>query len=508
MNETQHLDGPDLGRGVAQDQLTEGQPLLGHIDGEAVILVRHGTRIDAVSATCTHYGGPLAEGVVDGERVYCPWHHACFSLRDGRVLGAPGLNPLRCYTVEEHDGRVFATVPRTPPRPALPPRNPTSVLIVGAGAAGEAAATELRRAGYAGSITLLAAEPDTPIDRPNLSKDYLAGKVPSEWLPLRGAEYWQEQNIRLLPGARATALDTAAHRVMCSDGRRFEYAVLLLATGAQPIRLPIPGADAAHVHVLRSLADTQAILTAIERGARRAVVIGASFIGLEVAAALRARAIEVHVVAPETRPLQRVFGARLADHLRGVHEALGTVFHLGRKPAAIHAHAVELDDGALLPADLVVMGVGVRPDIALAEQAGLRIDNGIVVDRYLATSVADVWAAGDVANWPDARGGQRQRIEHWALAQAQGKAAARNLLGFAEPFLEVPFFWSQHGDLTLSYVGHATHWDALEEEGDPASGNYLCRYLLDGSVRAVVSIGRDRDSLRAQIAMRDAVSAS
>ena len=508
MNETQHLDGPDLGRGVAQDQLTEGQPLLGHIDGEAVILVRHGTRIDAVSATCTHYGGPLAEGVVDGERVYCPWHHACFSLRDGRVLGAPGLNPLRCYTVEERDGRVFATVPRTPPRPALPPRNPASVLIVGAGAAGEAAATELRRAGYAGSITLLAAEPDTPVDRPNLSKDYLAGKAPSEWLPLRGAEYWQEQNIRLLPGARATALDTAAHRVMCSDGRRFEYAALLLATGAQPIRLPIPGADAAHVHVLRSLADAQAILTAIERGARHAVVIGASFIGLEVAAALRARAIEVHVVAPETRPLQRVFGARLADHLRGVHEALGTVFHLGRKPAAIHAHAVELDDGALLPADLVVMGVGVRPDVALAEQAGLRIDNGIVVDRYLATSVADVWAAGDVANWPDARGGQRQRIEHWALAQAQGKAAARNLLGFAEPFLEVPFFWSQHGDLTLSYVGHATHWDALEEEGDPASGNYLCRYLLDGSVRAVVSIGRDRDSLRAQIAMRDAVSAS
>ena len=505
MSEHSRPSGPDLRLGIALEALPEGQPILGHVDGEAAILVRRGTRIDAVSATCTHYGGPLAEGLIEADQVHCPWHHACFSLCTGAVLGPPGLNPLRCWIVDVRAGKAFVGATRPLPPPDAPPHSPAAVLIVGAGAAGEAAATELRRAGYIGPITLLAAEADTPGDRPNLSKDYLAGKAPAAWLPLRSAEYWQELDIRLLPGARATALDTAARRVTCSDGRQFEYDALLLATGAQPIRLAIPGADAAHVHVLRSLADSRGILAAIAGDAQRAVVIGASFIGLEVAAALRVHGIDVHVVAPEARPLERVFGVRLADHLRGVHEAMGTVFHLGRKPVAIRSIAVELDDGSRVSADQVVMGVGVRPDVVLAEQARLQVDNGIVVDACLATRTPGIWAAGDVASWPDARSGQRQRIEHWSLAQAQGKTAARNMLGFAEPFTSVPFFWSQHGELTLSYVGHALHWDALEEEGDPASGSYLCRYLLGGRVQAVVCIGRDLDSLRAEIAMQRAV---
>jgi 3-phenylpropionate/trans-cinnamate dioxygenase ferredoxin reductase subunit len=493
--------GPDLRRGVALDTLREDQPLLGHVDDEAVLLVRRGAEIHAVSAACTHYGGPLAEGLVAGDTIRCPWHHACFSLRSGAVVGPPGLNPLRCWQVNVQGGLVRVGDVRPAPVVGNPPRQPQAVLIVGAGAAGEAAATELRNCGYDGPITLLAGEADTPIDRPNLSKDYLAGKAPADWLSLRGTDYSRERDITLV-NARALSLDRHERRVRCDDGRDLTYDALLLATGAQPIRLAIPGADLPHVHTLRTRADAEAILAVLARGARRVVVIGASFIGLEAAASLRAHGIEVHVVAPEAHPLERVFGLRLAGFVRSLHEALGSVFHLGRRPASIDAHGVTLDNGEILPADLVIMGVGVRPDTALATQAGLRVDDGIVVDAGLAAA-AGIWAAGDVANWPDARSGARLRIEHWTVAQAQGKTAARNMLGFAEVFTAVPFFWSQHGDVTLSYVGHAAQWDAIEEEGDPVSGSYLARYLLGGRVQAVVSIGRDLDSLRAELAMQN-----
>ncbi len=500
MSQPAPLNGPDLRAGVALDALQEGRPLLGHVDGEAVLLVRCGTDIDAVSAACTHYGGPLAEGLVVGDTIRCPWHHACFSLRNGAVLGPPGLSPLRCWQVEVRDGIARVGSERRAPPRGRPLHTPRAVLIVGAGAAGEAAASELRACGYDGPITLIAGEAETPIDRPNLSKDYLAGTAPADWLPLRGAEYWREHDVALVD-ARVLSLDCRNRRARCADGRELEYDALLLATGAQPIRLAIAGADLPHVHLLRTRADADAILAAIARGAQRAVVLGASFIGLEAAASLRAHGIEVAVVAPEQHPLERVFGLPLAEYLRGVHEALGSVFHLGHKPVAIDGHGVTLDSGAVLPADLVIMGVGVRPDTALAAQAGLQVDNGIVVDAQLAAA-AGVWAAGDVANWPDARSGVRLRIEHWALAQAQGRTAARNMLGFAEAFTAVPFFWSRHGDVTLAYVGHAARWDAIEEDGDPARGSYLARYLQDGRVQAVVTIGRDRDSLQAELAMQ------
>ncbi|SCC92355.1 Pyridine nucleotide-disulfide oxidoreductase, FAD/NAD(P)-binding domain protein (fragment) [Thiomonas sp. X19] len=351
----------------------------------------------------------------------------------------------------------------------------------------------------------MGAEASTPLDRPNLSKDYLAGHAPDDWLPLRPEDYWRERDIALLTGRRAVALDTAAHRLGCADSRSLGYGALLLATGAQPVQPALPGAGRTHVHTLRTLADVRAIIAGIDAGARRAVVVGASFIGLEAAASLRARGVEAHVVAPEAQPLARVFGPRLADHVRSVHDAMGTVFHLGRKPVAIHAASVELDDGTQVGADLVVFGIGVRPDVTLAQQAGLRPDNGIVVDAFLATSAPDVYAAGDVANWPDAAGGGRLRIEHWAVAQAQGRQAARNILGYAKPFRSVPFFWSQHGEAALNYVGHAQQWDRVEEEGDPASGSYLCRYFQGGRLLAVASLGRDLDSLRVEAAMQAVV---
>jgi 3-phenylpropionate/trans-cinnamate dioxygenase ferredoxin reductase subunit len=503
MSETNHGQGPDLRVGVALGDLRENQPLLGHVDDEPVLLVRQGRDIHAVSARCTHYGGPLQEGLVADGGIHCPWHHACFDLASGAVRSGPAPEALRCWAVRSEHGRVQVDGERTPPAPK-PKHAPRSVLIVGAGAAGDAAAHELRACGYHGPITLLAGEADTPVDRPNLSKDYLAGKAPAEWLPLRSADYWRERRIERIH-ARAERLDLAGKAVHCDGARRYSYDALLLATGAQPIRLPIAGAELPHVHVLRTRADAEAIRAAIAAGAQRAVIIGASFIGLEAAAALRTQGLQVDVVAPETQPLARVFGPRLADAVRDAHTRMGTRFHLGRKPASISATAVRLDDGSALPADLVIMGVGVRADVTLAQQAGLAVDNGILVGVDYRSGAPEVWAAGDIASVPDPATGVRRRIEHWAWAQTQGRQAARAMLGLpVTP--AVPFFWSQHGELTISYVGHAAQWDALEEDGDPERGDYLCRYLQDGRVLAVASIGRDRDSLRAEVELQHAAA--
>jgi apoptosis-inducing factor 3 len=310
------IKGPDLERdGIALEELRDGAPVEGHAGGEPVLVVRLGDDVLAVGARCTHYSGPLPEGLVVGDTVRCPWHHACFSLRTGEALAAPALNPLPRWEVARRDGRAFVTAklerdPLAPP-PDAPAeragRDPASVVIVGAGAAGAAAAEMLRRRGYAGPVTVVDPEPASPYDRPNLSKDYLAGTASADWIPLRPPGFYEEHRVELLR-RRAVGLDPAARRLTLDDGTTREYGALLLATGADPVRLDLPGMELPHVHLLRSLADSDAIIAAAER-ASRVVVVGASFIGLEVTASLRTRGLPVDVVAPERLPLERVVGA-------------------------------------------------------------------------------------------------------------------------------------------------------------------------------------------------------
>src|SRR5581483_5360369 len=396
----QPLAGPDLAAGIALDDVPEGGTLVGHAGGEAVVLVRRGGEVLAVGATCTHYSGPLGEGLVVDDQIRCPWHHACFDLRSGEAIGAPALNPIACYHVELRAGRVVVRGKLEPEPRTAAGVGPPSVGIIGAGAAGNAAAELLRREGYLEPITMLGFE--GPVDRPNLSKDYLAGTAPEEWLPLRGADFYREHHIELVTGVRAVALDAAKKSVRLSDGSERAFGAIVLATGAEPVRLAIPGGDGPQVHYLRSLADSRAIIAAAAN-AKRAVVIGTSFIGLEVAASLRTRGLEVDVVGPDARPLERVLGPEVGDFVRALHEAHGVRFHLGQKPVAIDARSVTLPSGAALEADLVVAGIGVRPALALAESAGLTIDRGVVTDEYLQTSAPGIYAAGDIARWPDAR---------------------------------------------------------------------------------------------------------
>ncbi|MGA8694009.1 MAG: FAD-dependent oxidoreductase [Xanthobacteraceae bacterium] len=498
--------GPDLTQGVALTDFADGK-LLGHVGDEEVVLVS-GDEIFAIGAHCTHYHGPLAEGLVTGESVRCPWHHACFDLRTGEAARAPALSPIACWKVERRDGRIVVKDKREPPKPRGPTAKadaPGKIVIIGGGAAGFAAAEMLRRRDYRGSIVMLSDDDAPPVDRPNLSKDYLAGSAPEDWLPLRPDDFYAENGIDLRLRTSVAAIDPRQRQVALEGGERLSYDRLLLATGAQPVRLSIPGAEAPHVHTLRSLADCRAIIDAA-KGARRVLVIGASFIGLEVAAALRTRDLEVHVAAPEARPMERVFGPALGDFVRALHEEHGVVFHLQDTATAIDGKRAVLKSGGTLDADLVVVGVGVRPRLAIAEQAGLAIDRGVTVNEYLQTSAPDIYAAGDIARWPDPHSGERIRVEHWVVAERQGQAAAANMLGLNERFDAVPFFWSQHYDVPINYVGHGERWDSIAVEGDIKAKDCLLRYRRDGRVLAVASIYRDLDSLKAELAMEQTAS--
>jgi NADPH-dependent 2,4-dienoyl-CoA reductase/sulfur reductase-like enzyme/nitrite reductase/ring-hydroxylating ferredoxin subunit len=496
--------GPDLAKGVSADDFT-AETLLGHVGDQGVLLVRSQGEIFAIDAHCSHYHGPLAEGLVVGHSIRCPWHHACFDLRTGEATRAPALSPLAVWQVEQQGGRILVRHKRERPKPGrkTPADAPDKIVIVGGGAAGFAAAEMLRRQDFNGSIVMLSEDSAAPVDRPNLSKDYLAGSAPEDWMPLRPDSFYKQAGIDIRLKANVTAIDAKARHLAIADGSTVSYDRLLLATGAEPVRLPIPGADQPHVHTLRSLADCRAIIGSV-KGARRAIVIGASFIGLEAAAALRVREIEVHVVAPEPRPMERVLGPGMGDFVRALHEEHGVVFHLGDTVTALDGKRATLKSGGVLEADLVVVGVGVRPRLALAEQSGLKLDRGVVVNEWLETSVPGIFAAGDIARWPDPHSQENIRVEHWVVAQRQGQTAARNMLGQREAFDAVPFFWSQHYDVPINYVGHAEQWDEIAVDGDIAARDCLLRYKRGGRVLAVASIYRDLASLQAELAMEQA----
>ena len=372
-------------------------------------------------------------------------------------------------------------------------------LIVGAGAAGNSAAETLRREGFAGRIVMVTGEAHGPYDRTMLSKDLLSGEAPAKWLPLRGQKFYDRLNIEVRPEKLVTAVDPSRRSVTFADGTTMKADRILLATGGTPRTLDLPGADKPGCFRLRSRKDAEAILAAVEQ-AKTVVVVGASFIGLEVACSLRTREIDVHVVAPEAVPLAAVFGEQIGRRIKKTHEENGVTFHLGQTVKEFagqdRVREVLLEDGSRLKTDCVIIGVGIRPAVEFLEASGLVKDGAVPVNGRLETAAKGLFAAGDIALVPDGRSGELRRVEHWVEAGRQGMHAARCMLGAKDSYREVPFFWSKQYGSSLRFIGHAPKFDQVAFRGDVSDKTFLAGFYADGTLRAAASVGWARELIR------------
>ncbi len=457
-------------------------------DGSKILLIRDGEGVHAIGGTCPHAGAPLVQGVRHGDRIICPWHKAAFCIRTGAVQDPPALDALPRYDVRIEGGRILLT-PAAPPAPAVSAPDPRHFVIVGAGAAGAVAAQTLREAGFTGQVTMLDPANRVPYDRTILSKYALSGKKGAEKSPLQDQSWYREHRIERRT-AQARHIDPARREITCTDGTTLRFDAALLASGSTPTRPDLPGAGLGHVFSLRSRADADAILLQAERS-ERAVILGASFIGMEVAASLRERGLDVTVVGKESAPFEKQLGPEIGGAFVGLHQQHGVRFRLGAEIAAIAPHGVRLATGETIPADLVVIGFGVTPDTAYASALPRGEDGGITVDAQL-RAADGVYAAGDIARFPHR--GTPLRVEHWRVAQQHGRIAALNMLGQATAYDAVPFFWTIQYMKRLDYVGHAEDWDDIVIHGDLSKPDFLAYYVKDGTVRAAAGLGRDTDT--------------
>jgi NADPH-dependent 2,4-dienoyl-CoA reductase/sulfur reductase-like enzyme/nitrite reductase/ring-hydroxylating ferredoxin subunit len=473
-----------------------------------ILLARAGGNFHAVSATCPHYGAPLAEGILCGTRLVCPWHHAVFNVVNGDLEEPPALDGLVSYDVRVDGERVMVSISDEARDRRDARRDPVidsrQFVIIGAGAAGYAAAQTLREEGFRGNVVMITREDRAPYDRPNLSKDYLHGHAEPEWMPLRPDDFFSEHDIQLILNREVTRVDARSKTITFESGETMEYDALLVATGGAPVRLNITGSDLKNVFMLRSFADAGSIIETAKRS-RRAVVVGASFIGMEAAYSLRERGLEVTVVAPSQEPFETTLGAEIGAAFRRLHENHGVHFKLGsivyRFEGSHNVEAVVLDNGERIETDMVVIGAGVRPVTHFLEGVELDQAGAVVVDSRL-RGVDGLYAAGDIVNFPDYHTRKRVRIEHWRTAQQQGRAAARNMLGRDMPFDGVPFFWTRQFDAGLLYVGHASSWDEIIFRGDVSSHDFLAFYVKGNRVVAVAGMNRDREMAAVEELMR------
>lgn len=488
-------------RVTTKDELDDREPLAVEVGDHEVMVVKLDGEVRAYPARCPHHGGPLAEGLVHGDRLLCPWHQAVFDLKDGELLEPPALECLPAFEVAVEDGEVFVELPDPVPDRRQPEvathdaaEDGRTFVIVGAGAAGLAAAQELRRAGFRGRLVMVSEDDRAPYDRTQCSKEYLDGSAPDEWMPLKPAEFFREAGIERVAN-RVDRVDVPSRRVVLPGGSMLEADAMLLALGAEPRAPELPGADLDGVHLLRRWRDADAILEDAE-DVDGAVVVGASFIGMEVAASLRARGVpRVTVVAPEEVPFESVLGETLGRRLERLHRDNGVSFRLGRSVASFEDNgglaAVVLDDGERIATRLAVVGVGVRPATSVVTGLELAEDGSVPTDEHL-RAADGVWAAGDLARLPGPRRDGTIRIEHWRTALQQGMVAARNMLGKGLPFRKAPFFWTMQFGTPVGYAGHAARPDGEVVHGDVDDDDAIVYLLEGGEVRAAAAIGRDR----------------
>jgi NADPH-dependent 2,4-dienoyl-CoA reductase/sulfur reductase-like enzyme/nitrite reductase/ring-hydroxylating ferredoxin subunit len=478
------------------EDLKEGIPTAVKVDKKNILLVKIGDEVHACGAKCTHYGGPLKDGVLKGLVVTCPLHTARFDVSTGEVQSPPALDHLPSYDTKVQKGKVMIRKREREAPKKTPARKKETFVILGAGAAGTSAALTLRRRGFTGRLVMLTAEAELPYDRPNLSKDFLTGEVKREWMSLNPPDVYKNLEIEIWTNHKAIGIDLDDNRLGFAHGSQLGYDKLLLATGGIPRTPGLPGTDTTRFFLLRSFSDAEAVLKALE-GSREVIIIGASFIGLEVAASLRSKNLSVHVVAPEKVPMAKVFGDRIGGYVQALHESKGVRFHLGVDAEELTGEGdrrtLKLSDGTSITADLVIAGVGVVPAVNYLDESGL-VENGAVpVDRSLQTKREGVFAAGDIAVVPDPASGKGRRIEHWVEAERQGQHAALAMLGEKTPYSEVPFFWTKQYDSSLKYVGNARSWDAVAYRGNVESGNFLAGFYEKGRLLAAAGSGRATD---------------
>ena len=476
-----------------------GQAMLGvEIDGQKLLLARSGGEIRAFDGSCPHAGAPLAEGVRCGDHVICPWHKASFDLRDGALVEPPSVDPLHRYPVRIEAGRILVSLQPIPTSERQTVPDERRFVILGAGAAGQSAAQTLRAEGFGGRLVMVSHEAELPYDRTLLSKYKLSGEPGAEKSPLQDADFYTRHRIERLRREIA-AVDAASATVRFTDGSTLTYDAALLATGGTPKAPKLPGADLGGVFLLRTAAHADAILAAAEK-ARHVVVVGGGFIGMEVAASLRERGLDVTVVMPESAPFEGPLGPMIGAVFARLHQKQGVVLRTGETVAGFEGDGavsgVRLASGERLPTDLVVIGGGIRPATDILSGVALREDGGVPVDRHL-RAAESLFAAGDVAAFPLYGDGAPVRVEHWRMAQQQGRVAALNMLGHATAFEPVPYFWTIHFLKRLDYVGYAPDWDDIVVDGDLQTPEFIALYIKARRVKAVIGWDRDQDMARA-----------
>lgn len=491
------------------------------LEGVAVLLVNAGTgshaRVRAFSANCPHAGAPLEQGALYGERVVCPWHKAAFAVENGHWLEPPALEGLKIYPVRVDSDAVFIDLEsgRAVPQDQKQARRESQrhIAIIGGGAAAAAAAATLLEGSFAGNVTMFAAEPQAPYDRTCLSKFVPAGEMkPGEVPAILPEALTCDPRLRI-EHIEVTRFDVPTRQMTLADGQQPSFDAVLIASGSAPLRPGIPGAELGHVFTLRTLGDAGGILEALSPG-DPVIILGDSFIGLETASALRKRGVKVTIVAPSGLPLQRVLGARVGGLMREWHEANGAVFHRAkatRFEGVRTVESVEFDDGRTVRAKAVIVGIGVRPATQFLSGIELGEDGDVSVDATM-RAAPDVYAVGDIARFPlgsmagTPGSAQTTRIEHWRVAQQQARIAALNMLGENVRYEGVPFFWTEHYDKRLDYLGHAGSWDDIVISGRPGDERFAILYLQLGRLQAALACGYEREMALLSERMRERLS--